>query len=104
MKLSILICLLLFAIFILCDNNVRYAAIIYNHGETAPVDPYPTDPWRDTSLWPVKFGELTNTGKNQQYALGLWLKARYSVRIFILIYIPMNINYFMCKKLYIKRK
>lgn len=83
MRLLILLSLLLFLTFVLCDDNIRYAALIFRHGDRTPVDPYPTDPWRDPSLWPVKFGELTNTGKSQQYALGRWLRARYSVRISI---------------------
>ncbi|CAH0716507.1 unnamed protein product, partial [Brenthis ino] len=60
------------------DKTVKYAAVIYRHGDRTPVDSYPTDPWRNESLWPVKFGELTNTGKRQHYALGKWLRKRYS--------------------------
>lgn len=61
------------------DQIVQYAAVIYRHGDRTPVDPYPTDPWRNESLWPVKFGELTNIGKRQHYALGKWLRKRYLV-------------------------
>lgn len=61
------------------EEAVKYVAIIYRHGDRTPVDTYPTDPWRNESLWPVKFGELTNIGKMQQYALGQWLRKRYSV-------------------------
>ncbi|VVC90696.1 unnamed protein product [Leptidea sinapis] len=57
--------------------TLKYAAIIYRHGDRTPVDPYPTDPWKDQSLWPVKFGELTNIGKNQHYTLGRFLRLRY---------------------------
>ncbi|KAJ0183710.1 hypothetical protein K1T71_000133 [Dendrolimus kikuchii] len=60
------------------ELNVTYVAIIYRHGERTPVAPYPTDPWRNESLWPVRFGELTNTGKRQHFALGRWLRQRYS--------------------------
>ncbi|XP_028179025.1 prostatic acid phosphatase [Ostrinia furnacalis] len=73
-----------FAVFILCfgatlcSETVKYAAIIYRHGDRTPTDTYPTDPWRNESLWPVKFGELTNIGKSQHYALGKWLRQRYS--------------------------
>lgn len=61
------------------DENVKFAAIVFRHGDRTPVDPYPTDPWKNESLWPVKFGELTNIGKMQHYALGKWLRQRYSV-------------------------
>ncbi|XP_046976849.1 prostatic acid phosphatase-like [Vanessa cardui] len=60
------------------EKTVKYAAVIYRHGDRTPVNLYPTDPWRNESLWPVKFGQLTNTGKRQHYALGKWLRKRYS--------------------------
>ncbi|KAM3968860.1 prostatic acid phosphatase [Aphomia sociella] len=60
------------------DNSIRYAAVIYRHGDRTPVGCYPTDPWRNESLWPVKFGQLTNIGKRQHFALGQWLRQRYS--------------------------
>lgn len=63
------------------DESVKYVAIIYRHGDRTPVDTYPTDPWRNESLWPVKFGELTNVGKMQHYALGQWFRKRYSVSL-----------------------
>ncbi|XP_059059758.1 prostatic acid phosphatase-like [Achroia grisella] len=59
-------------------NDVKYAAVIYRHGDRTPVECYPTDPWRNESLWPVKFGQLTNTGKKQHFALGQWLRERYT--------------------------
>ncbi|KAL0852301.1 hypothetical protein ABMA28_000509 [Loxostege sticticalis] len=76
--------MILFAVFLLCFGStlcaetVKYAAIIYRHGDRTPIDTYPTDPWRNESLWPVKFGELTNIGKRQHCALGQWLRRRYS--------------------------
>ncbi|CAH2103719.1 unnamed protein product [Euphydryas editha] len=60
------------------EKSVKYAAVIYRHGDRTPVNLYPTDPWRNESLWPVKFGELTNIGKRQHYALGKWFRKRYS--------------------------
>ncbi|XP_048006444.1 prostatic acid phosphatase-like isoform X2 [Leguminivora glycinivorella] len=59
------------------DLVVHYAAVIFRHGDRSPVDMYPTDPYRNESLWPVKFGQLTNTGKRQHYALGKWFRERY---------------------------
>lgn len=60
------------------DESVKYVAILFRHGDRTPVDPYPTDPWRNESFWPVQFGELTNNGKRQHYAFGKWLRQRYS--------------------------
>ncbi|XP_045784967.1 prostatic acid phosphatase-like [Maniola jurtina] len=60
------------------EKVVKYAAIIYRHGDRTPVSVYPTDPWKNESLWPAKFGELTNIGKRQHYALGRWLRKRYT--------------------------
>ncbi|XP_038216551.1 prostatic acid phosphatase-like [Zerene cesonia] len=74
------ILLSLFTVFLVSSfghNTVQYAAIIFRHGDRTPVDTYPTDPWRNQSFWPVKFGELTNLGKKQHYALGKWLRHRY---------------------------
>lgn len=64
----------------IADEKVKYVAVIFRHGDRTPVNPYPTDPWRNESFWPVKFGELTNVGKRQHFALGQWLRKRYSVR------------------------
>lgn len=73
------------------EKVFKYAAVIYRHGDRTPVDLYPTDPWRNESLWPVKFGELTNTGKQQHYALGKWLRKRYKVRFFFVTSLfPLN--------------
>ncbi|XP_044764550.1 prostatic acid phosphatase-like [Coccinella septempunctata] len=52
--------------------------VLYRHGHRSILDPYPTDPYRNESFWPVPFGELTNIGKNQHYALGKWLRQRYT--------------------------
>lgn len=72
--------LLVFALpFVLGEEYVKFAVVIYRHGDRTIVQPYPTDPWRNESLWPVKFGELTNIGKKQHYELGKWLRKRYSV-------------------------
>ncbi|CAF4747263.1 unnamed protein product [Pieris macdunnoughi] len=59
------------------EYKLRYAAVIYRHGDRTPVDTYPTDPWGEESFWPVKFGQLTNIGKMQHYKLGQWLRQRY---------------------------
>ncbi|XP_030031974.2 prostatic acid phosphatase isoform X2 [Manduca sexta] len=64
--------------FAVCEDNVRYAAVIYRHGDRTPVNFYPNDPWHNESNWPVKPGQLTNEGKRQHFALGQWLRKRYA--------------------------
>nr|CAD7262563.1 unnamed protein product [Timema shepardi] len=39
----------------------REARKLYRHGDRTPLDPYPNDPFRNTSLWPVGWGQLTPT-------------------------------------------
>lgn len=71
--------LALFATTSLCDETIEFAVVIYRHGDRTPVNPYPTDPWKNESLWPVNFGQLTNIGKKRHYQLGQWFRKRYSV-------------------------
>lgn len=33
---------------------------IFRHGDRTPVKPYPNDPYKNQSFWPVDFGQLTN--------------------------------------------
>ncbi|XP_054267924.1 prostatic acid phosphatase-like [Macrosteles quadrilineatus] len=58
-------------------GEVIFANVLFRHGDRTPIDPYPTDPFRNTSFWPVGFGQLTNTGKEQHFELGQWLRNRY---------------------------
>ncbi|KAG5673760.1 hypothetical protein PVAND_003780 [Polypedilum vanderplanki] len=62
------------------ENNGKLiaASIIFRHGDRTPVEPYPNDPYKDQSLWPAHFGQLTNTGKRQHFELGKWFRARYN--------------------------
>lgn len=39
--------------------TVTYSQI-FRHGDRTPVEPYPTDPYRDPKFWPTGFGQLTN--------------------------------------------
>ncbi|XP_017874714.1 PREDICTED: prostatic acid phosphatase [Drosophila arizonae] len=59
-------------------GTLKFAHVIYRHGDRMPVDPYPTDPWNDRKYWPTGWGQLTNRGKLQHYQLGKWLRSRYS--------------------------
>ncbi|KAJ8975474.1 hypothetical protein NQ317_019802 [Molorchus minor] len=60
------------------EDKLDAVVVIYRHGDRTPIRPYPTDPYRNTSYWPVDFGQLTNTGKVQQLELGRWLRDRYN--------------------------
>lgn len=40
--------------------SVNFTTQIFRHGDRTPVEPYPNDPYKDPSLWPVGFGQLTN--------------------------------------------
>lgn len=51
---------------------------LYRHGDRTPVEPYPSDPYRDPKYWPTGWGQLTNEGKEHQYELGQWLRKRYN--------------------------
>ncbi|EFA05605.1 prostatic acid phosphatase [Tribolium castaneum] len=60
----------------LCDDLIS-VVVIYRHGDRTPIQPYPRDPYRNASFWPVGFGQLTNLGKQQHFRLGQWLRQRY---------------------------
>ncbi|KAF7406002.1 hypothetical protein HZH68_005371 [Vespula germanica] len=65
------------------DTNINlgtiiFANVLYRHGDRTPIEPYPTDPYKNESLWPVPYGQLTNLGKNQHLHMGQWLRSRYS--------------------------
>ncbi|KAK2586742.1 hypothetical protein KPH14_011774 [Odynerus spinipes] len=59
-------------------GTVIFANVLYRHGDRTPIEPYPNDPYKNESLWPVPYGQLTNLGKNQQLNLGRWIRNRYS--------------------------
>lgn len=69
--------ILLLAPLFAASNELDAVIVLYRHGDRTPVDPYPTDPYRNTSYWPVGFGQLTNIGKQQHFELGKWLRNRY---------------------------
>nr|CAB59935.1 acid phosphatase-1 [Drosophila subobscura] len=58
-------------------GELKFAHVIFRHGDRTPVDPYPTDPWNNRKFWPTGWGQLTNLGKEQHYELGKWLRNRY---------------------------
>jgi len=61
---------------VFCDK-LRFVHVVFRHGDRTPIHPYPTDPYKDRSEWPVGEGQLTSIGKMQHYRLGQWLRDRY---------------------------
>ncbi|XP_032595749.1 prostatic acid phosphatase isoform X2 [Drosophila grimshawi] len=59
-------------------GQLKFAHVIFRHGDRMPINPYPTDPWGNPKYWPTAWGELTNLGKQQHYELGKWLRKRYN--------------------------
>uniref|UniRef100_A0A0N5AX59 Lysosomal acid phosphatase n=1 Tax=Syphacia muris TaxID=451379 RepID=A0A0N5AX59_9BILA len=49
---------------------------VWRHGDRAPVTTYPTDIYNE-SIWRYGWGELTELGMKQQYALGRLIRKRY---------------------------
>lgn len=58
-------------------NTLRLVTLVIRHGERAPVDTYPNDPYINDSLKPYGWGQLTNKGRRNQYNQGLFLRKRY---------------------------
>jgi len=77
--------LLILPLPLLSDNSsahvpggLRMVHVVFRHGDRTPIDPYPTDPYKSESSWPVSLGQLTSRGKLQHQELGRWLRKRYS--------------------------
>ncbi|GAB6022135.1 hypothetical protein CHUAL_006276 [Chamberlinius hualienensis] len=78
--LQFFVLLLPFSIFKINSNAIdtstlRLVQIIFRHGDRTPIDPFPTDEWKD--YWTIGYGELTTRGKQQHYALGQYIRQRY---------------------------
>lgn len=73
----ITVCLLLNTAHALDSGTPVLVHLLFRHGDRTPIDPYPTDPYRNLSYWPEGYGQLTNVGKEQEYELGQWFRKRY---------------------------
>lgn len=60
------------------EDKLLFAHVLYRHGDRTPIEPYPSDPWKDPSHWTAGWGQLTNAGKHRHLELGRWLRNRYS--------------------------
>uniref|UniRef100_A0A8D0GDD5 Lysosomal acid phosphatase n=1 Tax=Sphenodon punctatus TaxID=8508 RepID=A0A8D0GDD5_SPHPU len=58
-------------------RSLRFVTLLYRHGDRSPVKTYPRDPYQE-SAWPQGFGQLTQVGMQQHWALGQALRKRYS--------------------------
>ncbi|CAH2318917.1 testicular acid phosphatase homolog [Pelobates cultripes] len=57
-------------------SNLTFVATIFRHGDRAPIDTYPTDPYKE-EIWENGLQQLTKEGVRQQYELGQYLRKRY---------------------------
>jgi len=58
-------------------KGLKLVHLLYRHGDRTPINPYPTDPYKDLSNWPIGFGQLTTRGVMMQYEMGQWIRERY---------------------------
>lgn len=76
------------------NNSLRLVTVVMRHGDRAPQDTYPNDPYLNNSMDPYGWGQLTNEGRRNQYNQGLFLRKRYN-RFLGPTYSP-NIFYLQC--------
>ncbi|CAO4367809.1 unnamed protein product [Caenorhabditis nigoni] len=57
-------------------DELLLSQVVWRHGDRAPTGTYPTDPHKEEA-WPNGWGELTQLGMRQQYALGRLLFKKY---------------------------
>ncbi|XP_036143241.1 prostatic acid phosphatase isoform X2 [Monomorium pharaonis] len=58
-------------------NTLQLISVVIRHGDRAPLNTYPNDPYINNSMEPYGWGQLTDKGRKYQYNQGLFLRKRY---------------------------
>ncbi|XP_012247824.1 prostatic acid phosphatase isoform X1 [Bombus impatiens] len=60
------------------SDTLRLVTVVMRHGDRAPQDTYPNDPYINNSMEPYGWGQLTNEGRRNQYNQGVFLRKQYN--------------------------
>lgn len=58
--------------------SAEMVTVIFRHGEVAPLLTFQNDPYKNGTYWPFGRGELTKKGRQNMFALGKFLRDRYT--------------------------
>ncbi|KAL5278624.1 hypothetical protein ACFFRR_003323 [Megaselia abdita] len=58
-------------------DTLQLLHIVFRHGARTPADTYPLDPYVNETFYPNGWGQVTNSGKDKLYKMGIWMHDRY---------------------------